>query len=182
MASHVTCQIVVHYCLLKSIKQESVCCTVQHKSCFPPIVLQTVNSSLWIFYLLLSCCLATKIIPLSKLLPLIMQKCDAASFPLDKKVALLEIFHTYDDNESAFFLQIRGDKGSQLWPLCKWLLEAKWVSSRPFLDYNIDSGGVWLFHIQLFLWLHLSQNVRILTYLFESSGIQLHCAMHSKLE
>lgn len=43
-----------------------------------------------------------------------MQKYDAASFLLDKKIVLLEILHAHDDNESAVFLQICGGKGSQL--------------------------------------------------------------------
>lgn len=53
-----------------------------------------------------------------------MQKWDDASFPLDKKAVLLELLHTHDDSESPFFLRICGDKGSQLWPLCKCVVEA----------------------------------------------------------
>lgn len=83
---------------------------------------------------------------------------------------------------SAFFLQICGDKHSQPWPLCKLLLEAKWLSSRLFLDYKIGSGGVWLFHVQLFLWLHLSQKCAYRFTYSKVSGMQLHCVMHSKLE
>lgn len=163
-----TCQVVVHYCLLKSVKWESVCCTAHNETCFPPVVLQTANWILWIFFISFwASAFSTKIASFSKLLSSVMQKHGAASFLLDKKVVLLEILHAHDD-EKVFLLQICEDKGSQLWPLCKWLLESKWVSSRPFLDYSLGSGGVWLFHVQLFLWLRLSQNVHIQTYLFWS--------------
>lgn len=42
-------------------------------------------------------------IPLFKLLPMVVQKHDAASFPCDKKVALLEMLHLCNDSESVSF-------------------------------------------------------------------------------